>query len=207
MSALARCDIATHLTTIPSGRYSCDMDMSTTKYTILQAACQLIQREGVGRLTLEAVAHEAGVSKGGLLYHFPNKEALVEGMVRYLLDEFEQAIDRAYEREATTPGAWLRAYIRASTGDDYEDIDNASALLAAAANNPALLDPLREQYAKWQEQTEHDGIPAARATIIRLALDGLWFADMFGFASPTGKLREQVIAELLALASDKGDRQ
>ena len=183
------------------------MDTSTTKYTILQAACRLIQREGVGRLTLDAVAHEAGVSKGGLLYHFPNKEALVEGMVRYLLDEFEQAIGRAYEREASTSGAWLRAYIRASTGDDYEDIDNASALLAAAANNPALLEPLREQYLKWQEQTEHDGLPPSRATIIRLALDGLWFADMFGFASPTGKLREQVIAELFALTSIKGDIQ
>jgi Transcriptional regulator len=32
-------------------------------------------------MTLEAVAARANVSKGGLLYHFPSKDALVLGMV------------------------------------------------------------------------------------------------------------------------------
>ena len=40
-----------------------------------------MQCKGVAKLTLEAVAKEAGVSKGGLLYHFSNKEALIEGMI------------------------------------------------------------------------------------------------------------------------------
>jgi AcrR family transcriptional regulator len=42
---------------------------------------QVVQARGAGSLTLEAVADVAGVSKGGLLYHFPTKDALIDGMV------------------------------------------------------------------------------------------------------------------------------
>ena len=47
---------------------------TATRDTILSAAANLVLRKGASRMTLEAVAREAGVSKGGLLYHFPSKE-------------------------------------------------------------------------------------------------------------------------------------
>jgi AcrR family transcriptional regulator len=178
---------------------------SNTRQTILQAACRLVEREGVARLTLDAVAQEAGLSKGGLRYHFPSKDSLIAGMVTYLLQQFAQDLEHAHITDDTDPGAWLRAYIRASCSTAHQDIDSASGLLAAVANDPTFLEPLRTQYSQWQKQAEGDGISAARATVIRLALDGLWFADIFGFASPTGPLREQVITELLALTKGKGD--
>lgn len=181
------------------------MNTSTTRHSILQAACQLVQREGVARLTLDVVAQEAGLSKGGLRYHFHSKDDLIKGMVEYLLQRFEQDLDQARVHEDAGPGTWLRAYIRASSSTNQEDIDSASGLLVAIANNPTFLEPLRAQYAVWQEQAEHDGILPARATLIRLALDGLWLADILGFAPPTGSLREQVITELLTLTQKKGD--
>ena len=73
------------------------------------------------------------------------------------------------------------------------------------ANNPSLLEPLRARYASWQDHTENDGVPAARATIIRLALDGLWFADLLNLAPLAGSLREQLITELLALTRETGE--
>ncbi|PTE20023.1 TetR/AcrR family transcriptional regulator, partial [Cereibacter changlensis JA139] len=42
-----------------------------TRRRLLDAADQLSRTVGPARLSLEAVAAEAGVSKGGLLYHFP----------------------------------------------------------------------------------------------------------------------------------------
>ena len=44
---------------------------------ILDAAEAIVRARGVPGLTLEAAAREAGVSKGGLLYHFGSKEQLV----------------------------------------------------------------------------------------------------------------------------------
>jgi hypothetical protein len=35
---------------------------------------------------------------------------------------------------------------------------------------------------------------------LRLAADGLWFADLFGLAPPAGELRGQVLREINALA-------
>jgi AcrR family transcriptional regulator len=46
---------------------------------ILDATEAVIGREGVAGLTLDAVAAECDVSKGGLLHHFPSKDALVRG--------------------------------------------------------------------------------------------------------------------------------
>ncbi len=58
-------------------------------------------------------------------------------------------------------------------------------------------------YRTWQACVESDGLPLALATTLRLAMDGLWFADLFGLASPSGKLREEVILTLLTMAGDR----
>ncbi|MDO8275460.1 MAG: TetR/AcrR family transcriptional regulator, partial [Serpentinimonas sp.] len=47
--------------------------MKDTRNALLEATNTVILRDGIAHLTLEAVAKEAGVSKGGLLYHFPSK--------------------------------------------------------------------------------------------------------------------------------------
>jgi hypothetical protein len=40
-----------------------------TKRRIVDAAEEVVLRDGVARLTLDAAAAEAGLSKGGILYH------------------------------------------------------------------------------------------------------------------------------------------
>lgn len=54
---------------------------------ILDAAAQIIREVGASRLTLDAVAQRAGISKGGLLYNFPSKDALLQGMIQRIVDE------------------------------------------------------------------------------------------------------------------------
>ena len=51
---------------------------------LLDAASAVIRRDGAQALTLDAVAAEAGVSKGGLLYHFKSKRELLDALVRRL---------------------------------------------------------------------------------------------------------------------------
>ena len=66
-------------------------------------------RGGVIRLTLEAVAHEARLSKGGVLYHLATKEALIQAMTARLIQYSEQEIEQQ-QRHDTSPGRWTRAY-------------------------------------------------------------------------------------------------
>ena len=67
---------------------------SDTKGRIIDAAEEVVLRDGVARLTLDAAAAEAGLSKGGVLYHFPTRDALVAGMVEKIIREFDEDIDR-----------------------------------------------------------------------------------------------------------------
>ncbi|HEX2186240.1 MAG TPA: TetR family transcriptional regulator [Chloroflexota bacterium] len=172
-----------------------------TRQAILQGAARIIREAGVAHLTLEAVAHEAGISKGGLLYHFPTKDALISGMLAQLMEDFTADIARELAREpGPATGRWLRAYVRASAAVGEADLDLTCALLAGIATKPELLEPVRQCFASWQEQAVAEGLDPAEATIVRLAADGLWFAEMFDLAPPSGALRQHVLAALLRLA-------
>ncbi len=177
-----------------------------TRHRILQAAGRLVRAEGVAHLTLEAVARSAGVSKGGLLYHYPSKDALIAGMLDRLLDIFDADIEREWARDTgPVAGRWLRAYVRASFALSVDDLTLGSALLAAAATNPALMVPARRRFERWQEQAASDGLDPAAATLVRLAADGQWFADLFGLAPPGAPLRREVLNLLLRLAEQGAD--
>jgi len=52
-----------------------------TRRGVLDAAERLVDRHGAARLTLAGVAWEAGVSKGGLLYHFGTRDELIAAML------------------------------------------------------------------------------------------------------------------------------
>jgi AcrR family transcriptional regulator len=84
-----------------------------TKGRIIDAAEEVVLRDGVARLTLEAAAAEAGLSKGGVLYHFPTRHALVAAMVESIIEEFDRDIE-SNMTHADGPGQYLRAYIRAT---------------------------------------------------------------------------------------------
>src|SRR5215208_4643248 len=78
-----------------------------TRTRLLEAAERVVAADGVARLTLDAVASKADVSKGGLLYHFPNKEALISAMVLRWVDGFERDIgQRLKVEEASALGSW-----------------------------------------------------------------------------------------------------
>ncbi|HRF96958.1 MAG TPA: TetR/AcrR family transcriptional regulator, partial [Aggregatilineales bacterium] len=94
--------------------------------------------------TLEAVAAEAKVSKGGLLYHFPNKNALIMGMIDYFLGNFEGILDIS---KTDDPREWLRGYVRSTFDMTNSQLADSRALIAAVANQPELLNRVREKYA------------------------------------------------------------
>ena len=175
-----------------------------TKRRIIDAAEEVVLRDGVARLTLDAAAAEAGLSKGGVLYHFPSRDALVAGMVDKIIEEFDRDIE-AFLGDTAGPGRYTRAYVRAtmaptSIRPDREDRLGA-ALIAAAAAEPALLEPLQVAADRWQSRLEDDGLDPTTATLVRLACDGLWLCDLFGLAPPSATLRAGVEGELERLAS------
>lgn len=77
---------------------------------ILQAARRVLLRNGIGAMTLDAVANEVGMSKTGLYYYFPSKDALVFELVYGVFEAQAKAIRGGVE-QASDGGGALRAII------------------------------------------------------------------------------------------------
>ena len=75
---------------------------------ILNAAEARLLASGPAGLVLDAVAADAGISKGGLLYHFPNKEALVGSLCDRMLARFDEELVSLSAADPERPGAWTR---------------------------------------------------------------------------------------------------
>ncbi len=176
--------------------------VTTTRSAILAAAERVVLAAGSVGLTLDAVAREAGVSKGGLLYHFPTKEALVGGMIDIAFDRFEAVVAAAIAADSgPEAGRWVRAYVRANFADDPQERDLTAALVAVVANAPGAMGPKLARLVQWQARAGADGLDPALAAIITLAADGVWSAEMYGIAPLSEPLRERVCDLLLEMAT------
>ncbi|HEY3416738.1 MAG TPA: TetR/AcrR family transcriptional regulator [Armatimonadota bacterium] len=75
-------------------------DIEERERTILDAAAELILRQGYDRTTLGDVAGEAGVSRGVVYLHYANKEALFEALLFREVRSYQSAWLRALETRA-----------------------------------------------------------------------------------------------------------
>jgi AcrR family transcriptional regulator len=71
--------------------------------TILEATARVLVKHGFDRLTTNAVASAAGVSIGSLYQYFPNKEALVAGLVERHVEEMGAAVVAELAKVAAMP--------------------------------------------------------------------------------------------------------
>ena len=169
------------------------MPRQSRREALLDAAIDVIRRDGARALTLDAVAAEAGVSKGGLLYHFGSKRALVDGLVERWLDEFEAAFGQGSPAVAYVRACDLAAAGPRKTASEF-------GLLAALIEEPRVLEVVRERYAGWMERILADAADPVDAWLVRLAADGLWYSDLLGVPTPAGDDRRRLIERLVALA-------
>jgi len=164
----------------------------------------MLGRDGVGALTLEHVAREAGLSKGGLLYHFEGKEQLLEGLIELLIHDLDckqvgefltNSIYEEHPRAAFSPDAVENPVNHRS----LRGHEIASILMAALAINPHLLEPIRERYQNWQHLFLANTVDPTRSLLGRLAAEGLWFSEALGLAPPTREQRAALVLEIQSL--------
>ncbi|MBU8542616.1 MULTISPECIES: TetR/AcrR family transcriptional regulator [Roseomonadaceae] len=173
------------------------VDSQTDSRTrILDAAEAIVQARGVPALTLEAAARDAGISKGGLLYHFASKEALLTGLLGRLAEamavDFDKAVTSQPEGSGRTARAMLAwAFGAAVPGCELQD-RAAAVFLAAFHHDPALLDPIRAVFARMRAALAQDGLRPGAAQAIMCATDGLFMSHVFGLY----RLTEAELAEV-----------
>ncbi len=168
------------------------MPRASRKSELLDAAGRLVQARGVQALTLDAVAQATNSSKGGVLYHFPTKEALITALIERLVVRFESRFSRS--------GNFVEGFVTACIEVDAHADEMAAGLAVAIATDPSMLEPLRSAYVRWMRRIQTEVKDPLDGWLIRLALDGLWFSDLFGLPVPSTAQRKRLASRLTQIA-------
>lgn len=166
---------------------------------ILDTTKQIILDTGLMTLTIDGVADKAEISKGGLLYHFQTKDVLIKELAQYIFDEFANQFYAYAENDSNETGKWTRALIHASTFDLEHNGELNAAILATSYLEPEIAQRISKSYNAILEKLENDNINPLTATMIRLALDGIYYSKMLNVAPLESKQINEVIQPLLEM--------
>ncbi len=185
---------------------------------LLDAAIRVLIREGMGALTLDAVAREAGVSKGGLTHRYATKDALVAAMLEHFAGRLVRELDRFAADDPDLAGRRVRAMMKVAYPELRDDPREGAkavgpqgsaseaqqlfyAAIAASVVNPKLLEPLKQHVSELRNRMLQQSPDGLWQVITWLALDGLMIWQMLGLMSADEPLHAEILQVLYKLSS------
>ncbi|RIQ30210.1 TetR/AcrR family transcriptional regulator [Jiangella rhizosphaerae] len=166
------------------------MPRPSSRDRILDALERILVETGLHAVTLESVAEKAGVSKGGLLYHFPSKEALITGLARRLAEGVEEEFEQAVASDDVVDFFLRTSVPTSSDGPVYWS------LLAALRSNDVASEEARGLviycFVRWAEILREHVKDPVTAEIVRLVGDGLYLSALAGLPMPDPALLDEV---------------
>ena len=168
---------------------------------LLRATLDLVRAGGT--VSLDSAARAGGVSKPGLMYHFPTKQALLEGLVDHLVDGYETDLQALLPQGMEpTPEARMQAYLEWATTYAHDAAD------LVMLTDPKLRIPMTARWAErfrpWTELPP-DLSPRRRARLnaVRLLADGCWYSDATNILPLSDEDRQGVLAEASLLLKEE----
>lgn len=151
-----------------------------TKRAILDATARCLTEQGTG-FSIASVASDAGMSKSGVLHHFPCREDLLMAVAADSIDLFRTEVMSFVDLSENYPGKVLRAYVRALCGG------SETAMLAFSHTGvwnqvlhvPGVEELNLEDAQQWQSDFSSDGIHPDVILIVRHATEGVVGAKLY----------------------------
>jgi AcrR family transcriptional regulator len=174
---------------------------------ILAAAARLVARDGYGRVTVEAIAREAGVSKQTVYRWWPTKAAIVLEALNAAAATIAPATDTG--SLSTDLRAFLRRTVAGAGGGNSRLL---AALMAAAQLDDAFAESFREGFLArrrnaLRELLEHgrDRGEVAISTdldfLVELAFAALWYRILVHHQPLNRRFADQLADTVLALVA------
>ncbi|MBT2266093.1 TetR/AcrR family transcriptional regulator [Rhodococcus erythropolis] len=168
-----------------------------THNRILDALEELLLKRGLSGVTLENVASQAGISKGGLLYHFQTKDAMIEAMVRRLCQRAEHLRARAAAAEGMTIVNW---YLQPPGSTSDEEIALHRSMLAALrsidTSRKEIFTMICEVMRLWGESLRSEISDPVHAEIVRLVGDGIYLNTLVDLPPIDPSLHRKITQQL-----------
>ena len=154
-----------------------------TLETVLAAAEALVASKGVKSLTMDAVAAQAGVSKGAVLHHFRSKDALIAGMVSRQLEAIRAGRRSEAEELPDRQNRALLAVLAQSSKRFRDEVGFPPALMVAAIENSECLGEIRAYGDDTFRQIRADSTAPEESTVLGYAALGVLLSRALGFAT------------------------
>lgn len=169
-----------------------------TRQRLLCEAARVILDKGLGGMTLDIVAKGAGVSKGGLLHHFPSKQLLVDALVSDLYHRFVDDWKQLADADPVKEGRFTRAYLRLATDKRDERFNRLMTIIYVEDRQNQTMRSLWKDFLTCLlrcGETGGDGDSVTLA-IVYLATNGLWQAEIEGVFEEKSGLYRQITDRL-----------
>lgn len=169
-----------------------------TRRAAIEAALTIIARDGPGRLTLDAIARESGMSKGALMHQFCTKEAVLRALIEHQIAHFEDRSRRFLaEHAGKLPQPQLAAQFASLREAMTGSRSVALAVLGAAAQEPCLLAVTLEREKEVVKAIKAEAADPESAMLRWTAARGLALNTLFGLCPLAPRERERLF-DLLA---------
>ena len=170
---------------------------------ILDAAEVVVARDGAARLTLDAVALEAGISKASVIYDYKSKQALVRAVVERRVADEQAKLRLAIAERGPCPDAAIRGRIAVAAERLPDHVEAAALNLCSALAQDAELRGLMNRSFRDDLAAVLDGSPDPRAARLAfLAVEGLRSLEFLGFLRWPEAERAQILHDIEALLSE-----
>jgi AcrR family transcriptional regulator len=166
---------------------------------VLAAAEAIVKEVGAAHLTFDELVRRSGITRGGITYHFPTKDALLAALVAHDLQRWRDCIADKRRRH-DGPNADLLAYLDSGSEPDEETARLCAGLLGATSTQKSLDDPWRDHFAAHWRTVRASGDPAL-AAVLTLAVEGLFWMEVSGLQPWTADERARLVERLLAMAA------
>jgi AcrR family transcriptional regulator len=168
-----------------------------TRQRILDCAAETILEKGLSGMTLDGVAQLAGVSKGGLLHHFPSKQHLVDAIVTDLHGQFVVKWQKLVDNDPVESGRHTRAYLRALRYERDEMACKLCNILVVEDRNNVTMKTLWGGFvSSLLQQARNSGADPITLAIVQLATDGLWLSEVDGVLKIAPEFQQDIFDRL-----------
>lgn len=174
---------------------------------LLDAAEAVVARDGATRLTLEAVAAEAGISKARVIYDYKTKQALIRALIQRRIADEDGRLCCLLGKFGGAPNAQIRSRISLASDSPPNDTQAVAVSLCSATTQDAeLMATIRQWYSEAIAAVLADS-PNPRTTMIAfLAVEGLRVLEYLGLHSVPIEQRKQILRDIESLVAECPDR-
>lgn len=176
---------------------------TSSRSEILDAALRVVDAVGAADITYHSVATEAGLTKAGLMYHFPTRDHMMIAVIEHVITRWQDELcdELSVPFEESTLAQRVRAFARfAGEGGVTQ---GEFVVFAEAVRRPELSRPWLEYLHLWFGFG--DGVDTTPLLMVWLAANGLWVAEATGVLTIDAVQRAALLNMLIELAEEASE--